>query len=117
MKVETLKRYDFLGVSGAALCLVHCLLVPFLSLVSISSSSIWIDLFCCFIGLLAVHKIVRHTDSKRVQYILIASIVIVISSVTVELIFQLHNEGVLIGGIGLLIGHTTHIKIHSKEYS
>lgn len=118
MKVEILRRYDFLGVSSATLCLLHCLMVPFLSLVSISnSSSIWIDLFCCFMGLLAVYKIVRHTDSKRVQYILIASIVVVISSISIELLYQLHNEGVLIGGIGLLIGHTAHIKTHSKVYS
>lgn len=113
MNYRTQKLYDFLGISSATLCLLHCLLVPVLSILPISFfDSIWIDLFFCCFGMLAVSKVVLYSNSMIVKLILISSISIVILSVIIEIVLGIHFEGILLGGIGLVVGHYINYKKH-----
>ncbi|MEM0542215.1 MerC family mercury resistance protein [Flavobacterium sp. j3] len=113
MKHTTQKLYDFLGISSATLCLVHCLFVPFLAILPLSTfKSIWIDILFCSIALLATSKIIMSPCTKTVKLILGISISIILVSVMIEIILHTHFEGMLLGGIGLIIGHGLNYKNH-----
>lgn len=113
MKHTTQKLYDFLGISSATLCLVHCLIVPFLAILPLSTfKSIWIDIIFCSIALLATSKIIMSPSTKTVKLILGISISIILVSVMIEIILHTHFEGMLLGGIGLIIGHGLNYKNH-----
>jgi hypothetical protein len=116
MKYTTQKIYDFIGISSASLCLLHCLLVPIVSLLPISFfDSVWIDILFCCIAMLATSKIIINKSTKSVKLILGLSITIVLISVVIEIIFHTHFEGMLIGGIGLIIGHFLNYKSHQNS--
>ena len=116
MRFTAQTLYNFLGLSSATLCLLHCLLVPILSIVPLKFfDSVWIDILFCSIGMIAVSKIIMARASKLVKLILICSIFIVIVSVMIEIVFEVHSEGMLLGGIGLLIGHFLNYKNHSHS--
>ncbi|MCA6421194.1 MAG: MerC family mercury resistance protein [Flavobacterium sp.] len=113
MKYKFLKSYDILGISSATLCLVHCLLVPFLAILPLNIfKSIWIDILFCSIALLATSKIIMSPCTKTVKLILGISISIILVSVMIEIILHNHFEGMLLGGIGLIIGHGLNYKNH-----
>lgn len=64
------KQADILGIISATLCVVHCLLVPFLIVYGVTSesfSSSWEHLDWGFIGLsgLAVFLATRHEKDQR----------------------------------------------------
>lgn len=113
MKYKFLKSYDILGISSATLCLVHCLLVPFLAILPLNIfKSIWIDIIFCSIAMLATSKILMSHTSRTVKLILGISISIIILSVMIEIILHTHFEGMLLGGIGMIIGHGLNYKNH-----
>jgi hypothetical protein len=49
-------------------------------------------------------------SNKTVKLILGLSISIVFISIIIELLFNTHFEGMLIGGVGLIIGHYLNFK-------
>lgn len=113
MKHTTQKLYDFLGISSAALCLVHCLLVPFLAILPLSTfKNIWIDIIFCSIAMLATSKILMGQTSRMVKLILSISLLIIILSVMIEIILHTHFEGMLLGGLGLIVGHGLNYRNH-----
>lgn len=113
MKHTTQKLYDFLGISSATLCLVHCLVVPFIAILPLSTfKSIWIDIIFCGIALFATSKILMSNASRTVKIILGISISIILVSVMIEIILHTHFEGMLLGGIGLIIGHLLNFSQH-----
>ena len=116
MNYRTQKLYDFLGISSGTLCLVHCLLVPVLSILPISFfDSVWIDLLFCCLGMFAVSKVVLYSNSKTVKIILLSSISFVMLSVMLEIALGIHFEGILLGGIGLVLGHYINYKKHKHS--
>jgi hypothetical protein len=111
MKYKIIKSYDILGISSATLCLVHCLIVPFLVFLPLNFfKSIWIDILFFSIALFATSKIFMSQSNKTVKLILGLSISIVFISIIIELLFNTHFEGMLIGGVGLIIGHYLNFK-------
>lgn len=115
MKKESIAVLDILGISTASLCLVHCLLFPLLSIIPLGlSNNHWIDVFFVVIGMFVVSKIVRSKASKKVKIILTSSITVVIIGVFLEIIWDINTKMVLIGGIGMIIGHLLNYKSHLK---
>lgn len=115
MKKQSILVLDILGISSASLCLVHCLLFPILSIIPLGvSNNHWIDVFFVCIGMFVVSKIVMSKTTKKVKLILGVSITIVIIGVILETIWNTDNKMVLIGGIGMIIGHHLNYKSHSK---
>lgn len=115
MKKQSIAILDILGISSASLCLIHCLIFPLLSIIPFGfSNNHWIDVFFACIGMFVVSKIVRSKTSKKVKLILITSITIVIIGVVLENIWDLNTKMVLIGGIGMIIGHILNYESHSK---
>lgn len=113
MKKRTTVPYDILGISSATLCLIHCAIFPILTIIPISfSDNIWIDtLFAC-IGLFAVSNILISNASIKVKYILGVSLLIILVSMLLEMIINLHIGLIFIGGIGMIAGHYLNYKNH-----
>lgn len=115
MKKQTIIDLDILGISSASLCLIHCLLFPILSIIPFGfSHSHWIDVFFTCIGIFVVSKIIKTKTTKKIKIILVTSITTITIGVTLETILNIENKMILIGGIGMIIGHFLNFKSHSK---
>jgi hypothetical protein len=115
MKKQSIVVLDILGISSASLCLIHCLIFPILSIIPLGfSDTHWIDIFFACIGMFVVSKIVMSKTSKKVKFILASSITIIIIGVVLEIIWKIKTQMILIGGIGMIIGHLLNYKSHSK---
>ena len=116
MKKESIVTLDIIGISSASMCMVHCFLFPILSIFPFGfSENHWIDVFFACIGMLVVSKIARSKAPKKVKLILITSISIVMVGVALELVWEVESKMILIGGIGMIIGHYCNYKSHSKK--
>lgn len=116
MKNSTTKPYDILGISSATLCLLHCIVFPILTVIPFGfSDNAFIDAIFACIGMFVVSKVLMSPATNRVKCILIFSIILIITSVIVELIFDLHTELILVGGIGMIIGHLLNYKNHKNK--
>ncbi|WP_264531729.1 MerC family mercury resistance protein [Flavobacterium sp. N502540] len=112
MKKTTTPFYDILGISSAAICLVHCLIFPLLTILPLGiSHNPFIDLTFASIGLIAILKIIKKS-SLLVAITLILSISLIWISILSEMILDVHLDLILIGGIGMIIGHLLNYKNH-----
>jgi hypothetical protein len=115
MKKKSIAILDILGISAASLCLAHCLLFPILTVIPLGfAENHWIDVFFVCIGMFVVSKILHSEASKKVKIILTVSLAIVLGGVVLEVVWQIDTAMVLIGGIGMIIGHILNYKVHSK---
>lgn len=115
MKKQSIIVLDILGISTASLCLVHCLVFPILSIIPFGfSDTHWIDILFACIGMFVVSKILMSKTSKKVKLILAASITIILFGIVLEIIWKINTQMILIGGIGMIIGHLLNYKLHSK---
>jgi len=113
LKNKSIVVLDILGISSASLCLVHCLLFPLFSIIPLGfSNNHWIDVFFACIGMFVVSKIVMSKTLKSVKLILATSIAIIIVGVFLEITRNINTPMVLIGGIGMIIGHLLNYKWH-----
>lgn len=112
---KTTKAYDILGISSASLCLIHCMIFPLFTIIPFGfSDNCFIDcLFCC-IGMLVVSKILMSDSPKKVKITLGLSIVLVVTSVVLEMMFNIHSGLLYIGGLGMIVGHYLNFKEHNK---
>ncbi|OHT46589.1 MULTISPECIES: MerC family mercury resistance protein [Flavobacterium] len=112
MKKTTTPFYDILGISSAAICLVHCLIFPLLTILPLGiSHNPFIDLTFASIGLIAIVKIIKKS-SLLVAITLILSISLIWISILSEMILDVHLDLIFIGGIGMIIGHLLNYKNH-----
>jgi hypothetical protein len=113
MKKNSTSSYDILGISTATLCLIHCTVFPILTIIPFGFYyNVLIDtLFAC-IAMLVVSKILMSKAAKNVKYILGVSIIIIVTSIILDIFFKLHLQLISIGGIGMIIGHFLNYKSH-----
>jgi len=113
MKNSTTKPYDILGISSATLCLIHCVLFPILTIIPFGlSDNPFIDSIFVCIGMFVVSKVLMSDASKKVKYILGISILIIIASILLELFFDFDSGLILVGGLGMIVGHYLNFKDH-----
>ena len=105
--------YDKLGISSATLCLVHCILLPILTIIPFGfSDTIYVDCAFAGIGLFAVLKVIIKGTDKKIKYILGFSIATIIISIALELFLNSNSGLIIIGGIGMIVGHYFNYKSH-----
>jgi hypothetical protein len=115
MKKTTSPFYDILGISSATICLVHCLILPLLTILPFSlSHNPFIDLVFASIGLFAILKITKKS-SLLVSSILIVSMSLIWISILIEIFLEIHLDLIYFGGIGMIIGHLINYKLHRKQ--
>ncbi|WP_084157715.1 MerC family mercury resistance protein [Flavobacterium frigidarium] len=113
MKKQSTIVLDFLGISSATLCLVHCLIFPLLTILPFGfGSSHYIDLFFTAISLCIVLKIVFSSSPLLVKLILSCSVSTVVVAVVLESFFSINSPLILIGGVGMITGHLINYKSH-----
>jgi len=111
MRKSLTKSYDILGISSATLCIIHCIVFPILTIIPFGfSDNAFIDLLFACIGMLVVSKVLMSNATKKVKYILGISILIIISSVLLEVFLRWHSNLILIGGLGMIVGHYLNYK-------
>ncbi|MEZ7515422.1 MerC family mercury resistance protein [Flavobacterium frigidarium] len=113
MKKQSTIVFDLLGISSATLCLVHCLIFPLLTILPLGfASNHYIDLFFTAVSLCIVLKIVFSSSPLLVKVILSCSVSTVVVAVILESYFSIDSPLILIGGIGMIIGHLINYKSH-----
>lgn len=114
MKTNTTSLYDILGISSAAICLVHCLIFPLLTILPLGiSHNPFIDLLFAATGLFAILKIIKKS-TLLVASILIISMALIWISVLSEFLLDIHLDLIFPGGIGMIIGHFLNYQSHKK---
>lgn len=115
MKTVKNKTYDWLGISSAGICLIHCLGFPLLTVIPFGlSHDHYIDLLFALIGLIAILRIRNLRQHKNVQYILWASISLIFLSVFMDMLFHFHSPLIYMGATGLIVGHILNFKNHKQ---
>ncbi|MCG9792355.1 MerC domain-containing protein [Flavobacterium algicola] len=115
MKKQSVLDLDIIGASSAMLCLLHCVLFPVISMLPLYFlNNKWIDMFFVLISIVVVSKIVSSRAARRIKMILSSSLLFLLIGVLLEAIFEIDTPLVLIGGIGMFIGHLLNYKSHSK---
>ncbi|TCN55410.1 MerC domain-containing protein [Flavobacterium circumlabens] len=108
--------YDILGISSATLCLIHCIVIPLLTIIPFGLTDNYIvDLFFACIGLIVVSKILMSEATNTVKIILTISIFIIFVSILLEIAFDIDFGLILFGGIGMIIGHIINFKSHKHS--
>ena len=116
MKKTTSFNMDILGISAASLCLVHCLLFPLLTILPLGlTHNPYIDLLFILIGLWAVLRIIK-TAKLSVIMLLLVSITLILLGLVIEIFLDYHTSLILLGGIGLIMGHLLNYKNHKKKH-
>ncbi|WP_343696076.1 MerC domain-containing protein [Flavobacterium sp.] len=116
MKKITTPFYDILGISSAAVCLVHCLIFPLLTILPLGLiHNPIIDLLFASIGAFAILKIIKKS-CLLVSVILVVSMALIWISVLSELLLETHLDLIYYGGTGMIIGHLINYKLHKKEH-
>ncbi|WP_091257477.1 MerC domain-containing protein [Flavobacterium omnivorum] len=116
MKKTTSLKMDILGISSAGLCLVHCLIFPLISILPLGlSHNPYIDLAFASIGLWAVLNIIKKV-SLLVALLLLTSITLIILSVFIEVFLDYHTSLILLGGIGMILGHLINYSNHKNTH-
>lgn len=113
MKKQITNTLDFVGISSATLCLIHCLVFPLISIIPIGfSHNHWIDLLFASIGFFAVVKILKTNSPLHIKVILLISILLILVSICVTIFFHYHSFLLYFGGIGMIGGHILNFKYH-----
>ena len=106
MKIKPTSILDILGISSATICLVHCLIFPILTILPFGiQNNHWVDLAFCSVGLFVVSKIILSDALIKVKLILGISIITVVFGVVLEILFDKDYWLILIGGLGMIVGH------------
>ncbi|SHE77662.1 MerC domain-containing protein [Chryseobacterium takakiae] len=107
------KILDYIGISAAVLCLVHCILFPLLIIVPLGiSHNPLIDLLFLIVGTSVVFRITKKLESRWLKILFWASIGIIAISIGLDLIFHVHSELIFIGAAGLIIAHIINFRNH-----
>ncbi|PXY44418.1 MerC domain-containing protein [Flavobacterium hydrophilum] len=115
MKKTTTNIYDILGISSAAICLVHCLIFPMLTILPLGlSHNPFIDLVFAFLGTFAVSKIIQKSNIL-ISAVLTVSMGLIWISILSELFLDIHLHLIYFGGVGMIIGHLLNYKWHKKQ--
>jgi len=113
------KQADILGIISAALCVVHCLLVPFLIVYGVSSegfSNSWEHLDWGFIALsgLAVILATRHETNQLLTWLMWGSFSIFTFSLLLHEQWPPALYLSVVSSLGLAILHLLHFR--NKEH-
>ncbi len=107
------KILDAIGASAAALCLVHCLVFPFLMILPFGlTHNPIIDICFLFIGSVVVYKITTKRISKWLKLLFWGSIFLIFVSIIIDIIFHVHTPLIYFGAVGLISGHVINYKEH-----
>ncbi|SDI51759.1 MerC mercury resistance protein [Chryseobacterium taeanense] len=108
------KILDYIGISAAVACLIHCILFPLLMIIPIGiSHNPYIDLVFLLIGATVVYRVTKRISSFWLKALFWASISLISISVGLDFIFHIHSELIFAGAAGLITAHFINFKKHN----
>ena len=111
MKKSFLLSLDFLGISSATMCMIHCLVFPLISFIPIGfSHNHWVDLIFASLGLYPVIKIVKTSSPLYIKIILSVSMGLIFYSIINTIVSHEHSMLLYFGGVGMVLGHILNFK-------
>ncbi len=125
MKTVNLKS-DVIGITASALCMVHCIVTPFVFITKTCSDVCcasattwwsWIDISFLIISLFAIHHATKHTSMKWMKFAMWTCwslLLIVIANEQLEL-FTLFENAIYIPALSLVALHFYNLKYCSCE--
>ncbi|HEX8575440.1 MAG TPA: MerC domain-containing protein [Flavobacterium sp.] len=113
MKKTDTTSYDILGISTATICLAHCIIFPLITIIPFGlDENIWVDVVFACIATCIVTKIVLGNNQKLVKIILGTSVLIVWTSIILDLVYHFHSNIIIAGSVGMITGHILNYKSH-----
>ncbi|UZT99194.1 MerC domain-containing protein [Chryseobacterium fluminis] len=107
------KILDVVGLSAAALCLIHCIVFPLLMVIPLGiSHNPLVDLAFLIIGAVVVYRISKKTQHTWLKVLFAVSILLISVSVFADLFFEIHLPFIYFGAIGLITGHLINFNHH-----
>ncbi len=107
------KLFDWLGISAAVLCLIHCLVFPILIIIPLGlEHDAYIDAAFLLIGAVVVFRITRNMVSKKLKFTFWLAIVLIAVSVLLDLLFHIHSPLIYFGAAVLITAHIINFKNH-----
>lgn len=110
------KSLDILGISAATLCLLHCLLFPFLFVLPLRvSHNPFVDIGFLLIGIFAVFRLTRTMPFGLIKSLLWIGIGIITLSVVLQMLWAVHTPLIYIGATTLIITHLINFNFNHKN--
>lgn len=109
------KLFDWLGISAAVLCLIHCLLFPVLMIIPLGlehEHDAYIDAAFLLIGAVVVYRVTANMESQKLKYTFWAAIGLIAVSVLLDMLFHIHSPLIYIGAALLITAHIINFKNH-----
>lgn len=107
------KILDYIGLSAATLCLIHCIAFPLLMIVPLGiSHNPLVDLLFLLVGGWVVFRITKDISVIWLKFLFWSSIALIAISVGLDFIFHIHSGSIFIGAAGLIIAHIINFKNH-----
>ncbi|MFB0946900.1 MAG: hypothetical protein ACI9V1_001867 [Spirosomataceae bacterium] len=105
------KNSNYMGIASATLCVVHCILTPFLILI-VSKYEWWGNLTFLFlaISLYAVHDAIRSKPPKHILWLICGSYALMAGFLLLEEAWSLAEPLSYIASLGLVVGHILNIR-------
>ncbi|MBP2615585.1 MerC domain-containing protein [Chryseobacterium jejuense] len=107
------KILDAVGISAAALCLIHCIVFPLLLVIPLGiSHNPYIDLGFLAIGALIVYRLTKQITNRKLKFLFWISIGLIAVSVAADFMFEVHLPLIYVGAAGLITAHLINFKNH-----
>jgi hypothetical protein len=109
--MKSIYKSDWLGIVSASLCVVHCLLTPFLIFIA-ANFSWWHEVSYLFlvVSFFAAYHASNHTKSRTAQAIIWTSFTLLSICILFEEEYPLFHEISYLASLGLIIGHIYNIR-------
>jgi ribonuclease PH len=94
---------------------VHCIVLPLIAIIPFGfGENIWVDIVFACIATGIVTKIIFGSTSKLIKIVLGISVLMVWISIILDLVYHFHSAIIVVGGVGMIIGHMMNYKAHHQ---
>jgi hypothetical protein len=111
------QKADFLGISGSILCIVHCLVTPFLVMAGTFSGAeaikmgfLSLDYAFILVNIFAVYHATKHHSTLRIRASLWGFLVLFTCAILLEEQHQVFEYLGYAASIGLVVSHIVNLR-------
>ena len=115
MKFSKITTPDYIGIASASLCVVHCVLTPFL--IFFFTNTVWWEKFSYFflsLSFISAFQATKHSKNRKVLSLIWCSFALLAIGILFEEDFPKLEILNYLASLGLIIGHILNIKYCKK---
>ena len=110
MKTISTIKYDILGLSSASICLLHCLLFPLLTFITLPIEHVYVDALFALIGMFVFFNILKSKTNIKIKMLLLIGNLVVFTGIFLHMFFNMDSILVVFGGLIMIFGHLINFK-------